>query len=141
MQNQNKTLLIIVVILICTLIAGVLYLGKIQNDTYTAQPVSTDTTPSTATPGTASSTISSATTTVTTYSMQDVMTHANESSCWTVIRGKVYDLTSYVKQHPGGSKAVLRMCGTDGTANFTSQHGGKKGPESSLAKFEIGVLK
>lgn len=137
MQNQNKTLLSIVVILICTLIAGVLYLGKIQNDTYTAE--STANTPSSATPGTASSTVSTATTTL--YTMQEVASHAGELSCWTVVRGKVYDLTSYAKQHPGGSKAILRMCGTDGTTNFTSQHGGKKGPESSLSKFEIGILK
>jgi cytochrome b involved in lipid metabolism len=138
MQNQNKNLLIVVAVLVVLLIAGVMYLGKIQNETY-SEPINTKA-PQSATPGTASSS-SATTTTVMSYTAEEVALHNNKSSCWTIVNGKVYDVTSFTGKHPGGEKAVLRLCGTDGTANFMSQHGGKKGPESTLAKFEIGTLK
>ena len=37
--------------------------------------------------------------------------------CWTVVDGKVYNLTPFVKMHPGG-KAILRAQGIDGTEIF-----------------------
>ena len=134
MQNQNKNLLIVVAVLIALLIAGVMYLGKIQNETYD-QPIA----PTSATPGTASSSVSAGATA--TYTVADVATHNNASSCWTIVNGKVYDVTSFITKHPGGQKSILKMCGTDGTANFTAQHGGKRGPEAALAKQQIGTLK
>lgn len=55
-----------------------------------------------------------------TYTLADVATHASSSDCWTVINNKVYDLTSYIPQHPGGDE-VLRACGKDGTSLFTQR--------------------
>ncbi len=37
-----------------------------------------------------------------TYSMAMVAKHGGSSSCWTAINGKVYDLTAWIGQHPGG---------------------------------------
>ena len=138
MQNQNKNLLIVVAILIVLLIGGVMYLGKVQNETYN-EPLSANT-PSSVAPATASST-ATATSTSTEYTAAEVATHNNKSSCWTIVGGKVYDVTSFIGRHPGGEKSVLKMCGTDGTSGFTAQHGGKRGPEAALAKLQIGTLK
>ena len=78
--------------------------------------------------------------TLPTYTLADVATHNNESSCRTIVNNKVYDLTTYINKHPGWSKWILRMCGSDGTAGFMAVHGGKTSPEETLAWFEIGTL-
>ena len=74
------------------------------------------------------------------YTSAEVAKHADASSCWTIVRGKVYDLTSFVNQHDGGSRAILSLCGIDGTASFEDQHGGQRRPENELASLYIGVL-
>lgn len=74
------------------------------------------------------------------YTMAQVAGHATSASCWSVIGGAVYDLTDWIKKHPGGDRAILGICGKDGTAAFTQQHGGKSKPEATLATFKIGTL-
>lgn len=82
-----------------------------------------------------------ATTTASTYTLNDVAQHKDASSCWTVVRGTVYDLTPAIKQHPGGEQAILFMCGKDATSGFTQQHGGQPRPENELTSLKIGTLK
>jgi cytochrome b involved in lipid metabolism len=75
------------------------------------------------------------------YTMEEVSKHNSKESCWSVIRGEVYDLTSWVNKHPGGPDKILRICGKDGTDLFIKQHGGAERPENILENFKIGVLK
>ncbi len=79
--------------------------------------------------------------TTTYYTAAEVSGHASTQSCWSIVNGKVYDLTSWINRHPGGSSAIKRMCGVDGSEDFNDQHGGKGRPERELAAFYIGVLK
>lgn len=72
--------------------------------------------------------------------MAQVATHSNSTSCWTVIRGNVYDLTTWISKHPGGKSAISKLCGRDGTNEFVDQHGGSAQQENTLATFKIGVL-
>ena len=72
--------------------------------------------------------------------MADVTKHADASSCWAAIDGKVYDLTAWINQHPGGPERIRALCGTDATSAFTAQHGGQARPEKELATFQIGTL-
>ena len=74
------------------------------------------------------------------FTFADVETHNSAASCYTVINNNVYDLTSWVGEHPGGKKAILGICGKDGTAAFEGQHGGQPRPAEELAGFQIGVL-
>lgn len=74
------------------------------------------------------------------YTMVQVAAHASAESCWTAIAGKVYDLTAWIKKHPGGQGAILRICGKDGTASFEGQHGGDSKPETILASYLLGPL-
>ena len=75
-----------------------------------------------------------------TYTLADVAKHAGASSCWSAIGGKIYDLTPWISQHPGGQRAILGLCGKDGTAAFDAQHGGQSRPASELRQFLIGTL-
>lgn len=76
-----------------------------------------------------------------TYTMEEISKHNSRESCWSVIRGKVYDLTNFIYKHPGGADKILKICGKDGTDLFVKMHGGRKNPEEILKSFEIGVLK
>jgi hypothetical protein len=62
------------------------------------------------------------------------------SNCLTTINGKVYNLTNWINQHPGGDMAILSLCGTDGTAAFNNQHGNQGRPASVLQSYEVGTL-
>ncbi len=75
-----------------------------------------------------------------TYTMAQVSTHSTGSSCWTTLRGNVYDVTNWINRHPGGSDAILSLCGKDGASAFEDQHGGQRRPEQELASFKIGTL-
>lgn len=77
----------------------------------------------------------------TSFTVAQVAQHNNGSDCWSIVRGNVYNLTSWISQHPGGSNAILGMCGIDATTAFVDQHGGRSRPESELAAFKIGTLR
>lgn len=74
-----------------------------------------------------------------TYTLADIATHNTAESCWTAIKGNVYDMTAFISQHPGGERGILKTCGKDGTQDFLGAH--SRGPaEKSLTNFIIGTL-
>ncbi|KAK9705901.1 hypothetical protein RND81_07G091000 [Saponaria officinalis] len=57
------------------------------------------------------------------YTKTDVSLHNKRTDCWVIIKDKVYDVTSYVEEHPGGD-AILTNAGGDSTEGFFGpQHG------------------
>lgn len=70
----------------------------------------------------------------------EVAKHTTASDCWTVVGSNVYDLTPYVSSHPGGSAVIKAICGKDGTAAFTAQHGTVGKAATVLAGFKLGAL-
>lgn len=75
------------------------------------------------------------------FSTSDVAQHSSSQSCWSIVNGKVYDLTSWIGKHPGGSGAIKSMCGVDASDEFNDEHGGQRRPANELAGFYIGDLK
>ncbi len=69
-----------------------------------------------------------------------VAQHGTRASCWSIVNGNVYDLTSWIPKHPGGEQAILQICGTDGSLKFNRQHGGDSAKEKMLFGFKIGAL-
>ena len=41
------------------------------------------------------------------YTAEKVAKHNTEDDCWTIYKGKIYDVTEYAKVHPGGRKIFL----------------------------------
>jgi hypothetical protein len=74
------------------------------------------------------------------YTMEKVKANASATSCWTVIKGNVYNLTAWINQHPGGSSSIKSLCGVDGSSAFAAQHKGESKPESRLAGYLLGPL-
>ncbi|KAH9460697.1 hypothetical protein MJO28_003598 [Puccinia striiformis f. sp. tritici] len=55
-------------------------------------------------------------------SIQEVEKHKDEKSAWTIVEGKVYDVTEFLEEHPGGKKILLKNCGKDSTELFHQYH-------------------
>ncbi|CAF1286601.1 unnamed protein product [Didymodactylos carnosus] len=73
------------------------------------------------------------------YTLKDVSAHCQENDCWMVVRDLVYDVTSFINEHPGGYDIMLEYAGTDATMAFADK------PHSKnawwlLQKYLIGEL-
>lgn len=80
------------------------------------------------------------TTAATTFTAADVAKHASAADCWTIVSGSVYNLTNWIKQHPGGVGPIEGMCGVDATAAYLAQHQGDKSPTAALNQFKVGTV-
>lgn len=54
------------------------------------------------------------------YTLTQVQAHNTAADCWTIVEGKVYDLSAFVSQHEGGKAVIEKMCGIDSTAAYSS---------------------
>ncbi|KAF5207012.1 Cytochrome b5-like protein [Thalictrum thalictroides] len=63
------------------------------------------------------------------YPRAEVSMHNKRSDCWIIIKDKVYDITSYVEEHPGGD-AILAHAGDDSTEGFY-------GPQHATRVFDM----
>jgi cytochrome b involved in lipid metabolism len=43
----------------------------------------------------------------TTYTLSDLKAHNTEKSCWIAVHGKVYDVTDFLEEHPGGYDIII----------------------------------
>lgn len=73
------------------------------------------------------------------FSLEEVAKHTKRDDCWIIVRGKVYDVTSYLHLHQGGEEAILRVAGRDATAQVEGpQHPGTV--PALLERFQVGVV-
>ncbi|XP_073276403.1 cytochrome B5-like protein [Primulina huaijiensis] len=63
------------------------------------------------------------------YTKAEVSLHNKRTDCWIIIKEKVYDVTSYVEEHPGGD-AILTHAGDDSTEGFY-------GPQHATRVFDM----
>ena len=63
-----------------------------------------------------------------TVSLADLATHNSLGNCWVGYKGKAYDISSFLPNHPGKPQMILPYCGTakEFEAAFTKKHGTKK---------------
>lgn len=77
-----------------------------------------------------------------TYALSDIAKHATSEDCWTAIGESVYDVTSFIPQHPGG-RALIPACGTDGSSLFAMEpaHARENAMAVLDATYRIGSLR
>jgi len=71
-------------------------------------------------------------------SMAEVTRHASKADAWTVLDGRVFNITPYMEYHPGGVAELMRSAGCNGTALFREVH-----PWVSvdmIDRLQVGVL-
>ena len=54
--------------------------------------------------------------------MDEIAKHNSEGDLWVIIEGAVYDLTTFLPDHPGGKKAIMLFAGKDATEEFDMIH-------------------
>ena len=54
--------------------------------------------------------------------LADVEKHIAPDDCWIVVNGKVYDLTSFAPNHPGGSEIIFTWAGRDASQIYNTYH-------------------
>lgn len=52
-------------------------------------------------------------------SLEEVKRHTSEEDCWIIVHGKVYDVTSFLDEHPGGFDIIISNTG--GSLALTTQ--------------------
>jgi cytochrome b involved in lipid metabolism len=72
------------------------------------------------------------------FTMVEVAGHDNIDDCYLVIENKVYDVTGFIDQHPGGVDKIVSGCGKEMTGIFAKIHSNKAW--DLLKKFQVGVL-
>ena len=55
------------------------------------------------------------------YTKADVAAHNTATNCWMILNGNVYNLTTFINSHSGGS-FISSECGKDGSALFNGRH-------------------
>eukprot|EP00244_Chara_vulgaris_P000107 TRINITY_DN10148_c0_g1_i1.p1 TRINITY_DN10148_c0_g1~~TRINITY_DN10148_c0_g1_i1.p1 ORF type:complete len:160 (-),score=25.73 TRINITY_DN10148_c0_g1_i1:523-1002(-) len=73
------------------------------------------------------------------YTLAELKNHDTRESCWLTIHGKVYDVTKFLEEHPGGDEVLLASTGTDATKDFEDV-GHSESAREMLADYYIGEL-
>lgn len=58
-----------------------------------------------------------------TITLQEVANHNKADDAWVAIKDYVYDITKFIKFHPGGRGVLLRFAGTYCTDEYNQHHG------------------
>ncbi|GAN06956.1 cytochrome b5 type B-like isoform X1 [Mucor ambiguus] len=83
--------------------------------------------------------MTTATETSTIYSLDDVSKHNTKNDLWMTIHNKVYNITEFVQEHPGGEEVLLDEAGKDATEAF-EDIGHSDEAREILEKYLIGTL-
>lgn len=77
-----------------------------------------------------------------TYTLEQVKQHATSSDCWVIVNGKVYDVTNFLFDHPGGEALILDHSGRDITSIMKDdmEHVHSDTAYDMLNDYCIGVL-
>ncbi|KAG6520049.1 cytochrome b5-like [Zingiber officinale] len=73
------------------------------------------------------------------YTLADVAAHSSRNDCWLVIGGKVYDVTKFLEDHPGGEEVLLASVGKDSTNDF-EDIGHTKNARAIMAQYFVGEI-
>lgn len=74
-----------------------------------------------------------------TLTASEVAKHNAQADCWLIMGSDVYDVTNYLRLHPGGVNRITPYCGKDATQAYATQGG--EGSHSNRADQQKDMLK
>ncbi|KAI8604712.1 cytochrome b5 [Dissophora ornata] len=72
------------------------------------------------------------------YTTTDLAVHNTKHSLFLAIHGKVYDISEFVDEHPGGEEVLLEEAGRDATEAFEDV-GHSDEAREIMKRFAVGV--
>ncbi|CAB4270304.1 unnamed protein product [Prunus armeniaca] len=73
------------------------------------------------------------------YHFDEVAKHNHKKDCWIIISGKVYDVTPFLEDHPGGDEVLLLAVEKDATDDFNDV-GHSDSAKEQMEKFYVGKV-
>ncbi|KAL1007246.1 hypothetical protein UPYG_G00083970 [Umbra pygmaea] len=73
------------------------------------------------------------------YTLEEIKTHNTSKNTWLIIHDKVYDIRSFLEEHPGGEEVLLEQAGGDATESFEDV-GHSTDAREMLIQYYIGEL-
>ncbi|CAJ1049616.1 cytochrome b5 [Xyrichtys novacula] len=73
------------------------------------------------------------------YTLEDIRIHNLSNDTWLIIHDKVYDITTFLEEHPGGEEVLLEQAGADATESFEDV-GHSTDAREMLEQYYIGEL-
>ncbi|XP_015079769.1 cytochrome b5-like [Solanum pennellii] len=73
------------------------------------------------------------------FNLAEVSQHNNAKDCWLIISGKVYDVTKFLEDHPGGDDVLLSATGKDATDDFEDV-GHSSSARAMLDEYYVGEI-
>ncbi|KAF5022844.1 hypothetical protein F66182_5077, partial [Fusarium sp. NRRL 66182] len=55
-------------------------------------------------------------------SLSDLRRHNTATDCWIAVHSKVWDITHFINEHPGGPAVLLNLAGSDATELYNDVH-------------------
>ncbi|CAG8060248.1 unnamed protein product [Penicillium olsonii] len=74
------------------------------------------------------------------FNKSEVAAHASKTDLFVIIHGKVYDITNYVRDHPGGADVLVDVAGGDATAAYEDV-GHSEDANEILETYLVGTVK
>ncbi|XP_055858918.1 cytochrome b5 [Episyrphus balteatus] len=73
------------------------------------------------------------------FTRADVTKHNSNKDCWLIIHNNIYDVTSFLNEHPGGEEVLLEQAGRDSTEHFEDV-GHSSDAREMMNKYKVGEL-
>ncbi|KAJ2848419.1 hypothetical protein IWW36_003311 [Coemansia brasiliensis] len=74
-----------------------------------------------------------------TFEASEIAKHNTRKDVWIIIHKKVYNVTEFLDEHPGGEEVILDNAGKDATNDF-EDIGHSEDAQEMLEKYFIGTL-
>ncbi|XP_071381225.1 cytochrome b5 type B [Centroberyx affinis] len=73
------------------------------------------------------------------YTLEEIRAHNVSKDTWLIIHDKVYDITGFLEEHPGGEEVLLEQAGADATESFEDV-GHSTDAREMLEQYFVGEL-
>ncbi len=77
------------------------------------------------------------------YTLEEIAAHNKQEDCWMTIRGKVYDFTGHISNHPAPPAIIAAWCGKEATEGMSTKGYGRDHSPTAwemMESYRIGTL-
>lgn len=72
------------------------------------------------------------------YSIEEVMKHNQPNNCWIIVNKHVYDVSTFINNHPGGIYCLIKKTGENREQDIKFH---SETAKKLMRQFHIGMIK